>query len=569
MELRYYQRDAIDSIYKYFEANDGNPGIVLPTGTGKSMVIAKFIEEALAAWPDTRILVSTHVKELVGQNYAEFVNLCPFAPVGIYSAGLNRRDKSAQILFCGIQSVYNKAYTIQRCDLLIIDEAHTVPKDGEGMWRTFIDELIKINPQMKIIWLTATDYRMDSGLLTTGENAIFTDVCYEYGLLQAIRDGYLCPVVPTSMATRYELDGVRTLGGDYKRDELEAAMDIDALTMKAIDEIESYGVDRRSWLIFAAGNTHAGHIHTELARRGYKGAVVTQSTDKGARGKAVDDIRNGNIRYLVNNRIFTTGFNAKNIDMIADLAPTKSAGLHVQKLGRGTRCLGANIEESIINGKGDCLLLDFARNVDYHGPLDQIRGRDKSKGDGDAPVKVCPGIMDNGNPCAQVLFAGIRKCFHCGHEFEMGGLDIRADGGDAPILSSQIPPEWHDVIGVSYALHENRKDKTKPPTLRVTYTCYSGTFNEFICLQHTGYARDKAVSWWKRNADISLASSAKQGAEFIAMGVPNKIETAMQYKHMIKKPSKILVEPDGKYWKIIGRDFDIVENNDVYEEIKF
>src|SRR5690606_16569752 len=152
---------------------------------------------------------------------------------------------------------------------ILVHNCHTIPQSGDGMWMQFIEDMLKINPRMKIIGLTATDYRLDSGLLTTGDNAIFSDVCYEYSLKQAIADGYLCPIIPTPMATRYEYDGVKTLGGDYKQDEIEAAMDIDSLTMKALDEVEAYGHDRKSWLIFAAGNKHAVHIHEELKRRGY------------------------------------------------------------------------------------------------------------------------------------------------------------------------------------------------------------------------------------------------------------------------------------------------------------
>lgn len=355
MQLRYYQRDAIDSLYKYLETNNGNPLIVLPTGTGKSLVIAQVIEELTTQWPSTRILIATHSKELVSQNYAEFINLSPFAPAGIFSAGLNRRDSDAQILFCGIQSIYRRAYDIQRCDILLIDEAHTISQKGSGMWHQFITEITKINPDMRIVGLTATDYRLDSGLLTTGDNRLFHDVCYEYGLLDAIKDGYLCPIIPSPMATKFDLSGVGTRMGEWKQDELESAINIDSITRKAIDEIEAYGQDRKSWLIFACGNKHAEAIHLELKRRGYDGACVTEKTKKVDRDAAVSNIRNRKIRYLVNNVIFTTGFNAPNIDLIADLAPTKSPGRHVQKAGRGTRCIGANIEESIANGKANCI----------------------------------------------------------------------------------------------------------------------------------------------------------------------------------------------------------------------
>lgn len=539
LELRYFQRDALDSAYKYLETNNGNPLIVCPTGTGKAYIIAKFIEEVIKDWPKTRILCAVNSRELVSQNYAEFINLSPFAPAGIFSAGLNRRDSDAQILFCGIQSIYRRAYDIQRCDILLIDEAHTISQKGSGMWHQFITEITKINPDIRIVGLTATDYRLDSGLLTTGENKIFDDVCYEYGLLQAIQDGYLCPIIPASMATRFDLSGVGTRMGEYKQDELEKAVNIDSITRKAIDEIEAYGQDRKSWLVFACGNKHAEAIHLELKRRGYDGACVTDKTKKHDRDMAVSNIRNCKIRYLVNNVIFTTGFNAPNIDLIADLAPTKSPGRHVQKLGRGTRCIGANIEESIANGKSNTILLDFARNVDYHGPLDKIRGKDKTKGEGgDAPMKVCP-------ECHQVCFAGLRKCFVCGYEFEgMGGPDIRSHGGDAAVLSTQIEPTWYTVN----EMYLNRHAKEgKIPSMRVDYYDFAqGKVSEWVCFEHTGIARQKAEKWHR----VRLYDAP----------VPNNVDDAIALPY--PKPSKILVRWEGKYARIIDYDFRVNEKED-------
>lgn len=532
LELRYYQREAIDSVYQYFSINDGNPLIVLPTGTGKSLVMAKFIEEAIQQWPDTRIIVSTHVKELVEQDYLEFMELCPFADAGLYSAGLKRKDKENQILFCGIQSVYKKAYELQRCDILIVDEAHAIPPEGDGMWQVFIEEMLKINPKMKIIGLTATDYRMSSGILTSGN--IFTDVCYEYPLIKALKDGYLASVIPKNMATEYDLTGVGTLGGEYKANELEKAVDVNDKTIAAINEIELFGVNRKSWLIFSAGNAHANHIHEELQRRGYIGAVVTQDTDRSVRDKAVKDIRNGAIRYLVNNKIFTTGFNAKNIDLIADMGPTKSPGLHVQKMGRGMR---------LHPDKEDCLVLDFARNVDYHGPLDKIKGKDKKKGDeGDAPVKVCP-------DCDEICFAGIRVCFNCGHKFPEPELKIRAHGGENAILSTQIEPEWLEVLSVGYGYH--RKDESKPPTLRVTYTTPTKQVREWVCFSHEkgSFAQKKAAAWHK--------------ARHPNYAVPDSVDMALEYVY--PAPYRISVVPDGKWDRIIAYDWQEPVKEERYE----
>jgi hypothetical protein len=97
LELRPYQRAAIDAIYDYFAAETGHPLLVLPTASGKSLVMAAFIQEVLAQWPAERIVILTHVRELISQNFAELIRLWPEAPAGIYSAGLNRRDAQAQI----------------------------------------------------------------------------------------------------------------------------------------------------------------------------------------------------------------------------------------------------------------------------------------------------------------------------------------------------------------------------------------------------------------------------------------------------------------------------------------
>lgn len=551
MKLRYYQRDAIESLYTYFERNDGNPLIVMATGTGKSVVIAKFIEEAMTAWPSTRIINATHSRDLVSQNYAEFVNECPFADAGVYSAGLNRRDTHNAVLFAGIQSIYDKADQIGACDLLIIDEAQGVSEDDDTMWRKFISDMKLKNPYLKVIGLTATDYRMNSGLLTTGENAIFTDVVYEYGILRAIEDGYLCPIVPKTMGTAYDIESLPNRRGDYTESQLNAVFNIDEKTRAALDEVESYGADRKMWLIFAASTSHADAIHKELQARGYSGACVTDKTPPKERDKALSDAKSGKIRYLVNRYIFTVGSNIKSIDLIADFGRTLSAGLHVQKLGRGTRCIGADIHESIANGKINCLLLDFARNVDYHGPLDQIRGKDKTKGSGDAPVKVCPGKMPDNSVCGELLFAGIRKCYRCGHDFEMGSeLDIRTNGGDSAVLSSQIEPEWHEVLSVSYAAH--KKEDKKHATMKVTYSTIGGVFREWVCFDHPpgGYAHKKAYKWFMD--------------QFPRFAMPESVEAAI--KCPWRKPKAILTMPDGKFWRVIEYDFGSGDHDEDIEK---
>jgi superfamily II DNA or RNA helicase len=208
IQLRGYQRNAIDAIYSYFMTACGHPLVVVPTAGGKSLVMAAFIQEVLAQWPDERIIILTHVRELISQNFAELIRLWPEAPAGIYSAGLNRRDVQAPILFAGIQSVYRKAYAIQRADLVLVDEAHLIPRSANTTYRRFLGDLTRINPQLKIIGLTATPYRLDSGMLHTGGDALFDDIAFEVSVRELIDEGYLAPLISKQTTTQLDVSGV-------------------------------------------------------------------------------------------------------------------------------------------------------------------------------------------------------------------------------------------------------------------------------------------------------------------------------------------------------------------------
>jgi hypothetical protein len=240
LELRPHQRAAIEAIYGYFAAETGHPLIMIPTAGGKSLVMAAFIQEVLAQWPDERIIILTHVRELISQNFAELIRLWPGAPAGIYSAGLNRRDTQAQILFAGIQSVHRKAYAIQRADLVLVDEAHLIPRRANTTYRRFLDDLTRINPQLKIIGLTATPYRLDSGMLHTGPDALFDDIAFEVSVRELIDRGYLAPLISKQTTTQIDVAGVGTRGGEFIAGQLEAAVDQDPITQAALDEIAAY-----------------------------------------------------------------------------------------------------------------------------------------------------------------------------------------------------------------------------------------------------------------------------------------------------------------------------------------
>lgn len=337
MKPRPYQQEAIDSALQWFRDGKDKPLVVLPTGTGKSIVAADLCRRIVQGHSRARILVCVHVKELVKQNYEKLLAIWPGAPAGIYSAGLGLRQHNAQILFCGIQSVHRKAALIGHVDLLISDESHLIPRKGEGMWRTFEQDLKAINPKMVKLGMTATPYRLDSGLIVGGDKPQFNGICYEYGVSKAIGDGWLSEIISAPVTTHLTTEGVRKRGKEYIPGELEKAVDTDELTAACCDEIIELGKDRKSWLIFSSGNTHAKHIHEHLQSKGLKGYVVTQETNKTDRSTAIAQLTDGLCQYIVNNQILTTGFDCPRLDLIACMRPTQSAGLWVQMLGRSTR----------------------------------------------------------------------------------------------------------------------------------------------------------------------------------------------------------------------------------------
>jgi len=210
LTLRNYQSAAIQAIYDYYERAKGDVCIVIPTAGGKSLVMASFVEGVLKAWPDQRILIVTHVRELIEQNHAELKRLWPEAPAGIYSAGLKQRDIAARILFAGIQSIHRRLAEVGHCDLVLIDEAHLIPRASNTMYRRFLDGLKRQNPLLKVIGFTATPFRLDSGRLHEGKDAIFTDIAFEVSVRELIDAGYLAPLVSKRMATQLDVSGVGT-----------------------------------------------------------------------------------------------------------------------------------------------------------------------------------------------------------------------------------------------------------------------------------------------------------------------------------------------------------------------
>lgn len=527
-QLRPYQEAAISETLAYWARGGGNPLVEMATGTGKSVVIAELLRRLLDTYPDMRVVMLTHVKELVHQNLQALLRQWPGAPVGINSAGLGRRDRHSQILFASIQSVFRLGPAeIRPRDLVLIDEAHLTPRKGEGMYLSFLENLRSAVPDLRVAGFTATPYRLDSGRLDRGEGRLFDRIVYTYGIGQAIDDNFLSPLISKATATAIDVSGVAKRGGEFVAAALEAAVDQDFITKAAVAELMTYGHDRKSWIIFASGVDHACHLRDEIRSHGVSCETVTGQTPKGDRDRIIRDFKAGKIRALTNAMVLTTGFDAPGVDLVAMLRPTLSTGLYVQCIGRGTR---------LAPGKDNCLVLDFAGNVRRHGPVDAIEVTGNSGGSGKGKVavteetvraKACP-------ECSELLPLGTYTCTVCGYEFPRPAPrhDAQADG-EVSILSKG-QPVWTSVHAVTF--HHHRKQGGKP-SLRVEYQTALAVYRTWVCFEHTGFAHDKAVKWWRKFG---------QGS------VPGSVKEAIERQGEISPANEIAVKPAGKYFEIVS-----------------
>lgn len=489
MQLRPYQQAAVDSLFRWFDDHTGNPLVVVPTGGGKSVILAAFVHAVLEVFPEERILILTHVQELIEQNHATMLRAWPGAPAGIYSAGLGRREHDAPILFGGIQSVYRRAARIGWADLILVDEAHLIPKSGFGMYRTFLSDLLSANPKVKVIGLTATPYRTDSGLLTDpGDERLFHGIAYDCDLVQLIADGYLSPVVSRGTKAPIDTAAVHVRGGEFVAGELQDAAMAGDLVKRACDEIVQRGEGRKAWLVFCCGVEHAENVANELQERGIAAVTVFGETPKHERAEIVRAFKAGKVRAIVNVNVLTTGFDAPHVDLIALLRPTQSPGLYVQMVGRGLR---------FAPGKSDCLVLDFGGNVLRHGPIDRVKPRTPGDG-GPAPVKECP-------KCQVYVPAATLECPECGHQWPPPMVrgepkhDASADN-EREILAGRHPTGGIEQWEVKQCWYSQHNKPGKPPSMRVTYDCgFHQRVSEWVCFEHGGYASMKAHQWWLKH----------------------------------------------------------------------
>ena len=525
--LRPYQQEAVDAVYRHLHDKDSNPCVVIPTAGGKSLCIAQVAKDAVTKW-NGRVMILAHVKELVEQNAGKLKSICPELPVGVYSAGLDSRDTQQPVVVAGIQSVYNKIEAFKPFDLVMIDEVHMVPPDGEGRYRTFLEAAKRVNPSIRLVGWTATPYRTQGGLICKPEN-LLNEVCYEIGVKELINRGYISDITAKAGKVKADTDGLHVRAGEFVAEDVEKLMGENGLVNSACREIVELTNDRQACLIFCTSVAHCRKVATQIAKfSGEECAVVTGDTPDLEREETIRRLRGETVkadlfsdrpplRYCCNVSVLTTGTDIPRLDTIALLRPTNSPGLLVQMVGRGFRL-------SPETGKTECLVLDYGRNIERHGPIDMIRVKEPGQGGGGPLAKECPN-------CRTIVNLPVMLCPTCGYQWPRKEPERKAHeakAAKAAILSGEVTVEKFPVAHTTYQVWEKRgAPPGSPRTVRVTYDVdYLTHYSEWLCPEHTGYARRKFERWWREHAhpDCPMPSTAEDVCEHEFAGMLREVK---------------------------------------------
>lgn len=534
MNPRDYQQLVIDRLWEYYQDNDGNPIIVMPTGTGKSLIIA-YILKTVASY-NKKAIALTHVKELIKQNSKCYLKYTSKKHVSIYSAGLGKKQ-IGKITFAGIASVYKKAKNFGNVACIIIDECHLVSPKDEAMYNTFIKGLKKINPNLKIIGLTATPFRTKEGYLHEGP--IFTDLAVDlttkYWFQKLIQDGYLGRLVVKHTANEYDVEKVKIQGNEFVQSDLQLTVNKQDKTHKIIREVLKNDADRKHWLVFASGIQHAENVKKALIKFGVNTDCVHSKMTKKKRDSVINKFRKGKLTAIVNSNILIAGFDYPEIDLIIVMRPTLSPVFWVQMLGRGTR---------VFPKKENCLVLDFAGNTKRLGPIDNVylpflKKRRGKLSKHRAPVKACP-------KCKTYCHARVRACPECNYLFpEMDKLTIKASKLTVMGEDQDKKKVLYKVDSLVYTKHLTSK---RINTLLIVYKCKSTYIKHWVCVEHTGFARLMAIRWFNKHIKKKVATEA----------IPNTVDKLFLSitSNQIKKPTHIIVDQSGKYKQVIDWRFE-------------
>ncbi len=382
-KLRPYQTEAVDATVSHFRISEEPAVIVLPTGAGKSLVIARLADVASG-----RVLVLAHVKELVAQNHDKY---CSYGnDATLYSVGLRQKSSEGKVVFASVQSVAaNLDAFSEHYSLLIIDECHRVSDKKNSQYGKVIQQLREQNPRLRLLGLTATPYRMGMGwiykihyrgFVRSDESRPFSKCIYELPLSTMVRQAYLTkPEMMDMPVAQYDFSQLdRDKFGCYARADVNRLLvKHRRVTQSIVEQIVELSERRQGVMIFASTVEHANEIHGYLPED--ESFLITGDTPQQERDTLIIGFKQRHYKFLVNVSVLTTGFDAPHVDLIVIMRATESVSLFQQIVGRGLR---------LCEGKDNCLVIDYAGNGFnlYHPEV----GEKKPKGNTE-PVQVfCP-----------------------------------------------------------------------------------------------------------------------------------------------------------------------------------
>ncbi len=572
-KLRPYQQEAVDNTVKYFQKKRDPAMIVLPTGAGKSLVIAE-----LARIAKGRVLVLAHVKELVEQNHEKYQSYGLEA--GIFSASLGKKDWDQKAIFGSIQSVARAPSNFfAEFSLLVIDECHRVSEEGATQYQEVIQKLKDQNPQICILGLTATPYRLGlgwiyefshNGEIKTEQKRFFKQCVYELPLSYMIKNKFLTqPVKVDIPVTCYDFSELTEKNRMYTSAEVEELLKnqkrLTPLIVKNIVDITER-FNRHGVMIFSATVKHAQEILSSLPEN--QARIVLGDTEINLREKIIDDFKKRKFKYLVNVSVLTTGFDAPHVDVIAILRPTESNSLYQQIVGRGLR-LGPD--------KTDCFILDYTgMGHDIFTP--EINDKKPSKET--VPVSIaCPecgfensfwGIMNfegeiiehfgrkcrgaeqdsttmNITPCGYRF--RYKLCHACGIENDITAKECEKCeatliDADSKLKQAKLSKNAHVLTPEKITLNE-RLDKNSNPYLEVRY--YDADA-QYVSEAHFF---NNSPSVKKFNINF-LRSHLKRPELIISINSPQDV---IKHQKFLRMPSFVIARKQDKFWKITEKIF--------------
>lgn len=416
---RYYQTEALIAAIEHLKKPGFGGLAVLPTGTGKSFIIADLIHQLLKQKKDLKILMITHVKELIEQNFEKLKAVWEYPkgrpPAGIFSVGLSRSDTTQSIVYGGIQSVYRIGRRFGAVDLLVIDECHRITESSGSMYGRFIRDLRRSNPNLRIIGLTATPYRADLGSLENGRifDETFYDISSGEDFERLITEGFLCDLVGVKPNEVIDLREVQVIRGEFNQTSLDEYVNRAEITKKIVAETLLRTKNRKQGLAFCVTQRHAEDMASRFIEAGRSASFVHSELSPFERNLRIEQFRSGRLELLANVGVLTTGFDVPAIDYIVMARPTRSPSLHVQMLGRGMRTS---------SGKKDCLVLDYGGNIQRLGMVNDVSLPEPNEEQSTQrpKAKLC-------DACQTLNGLSSKFCRKCGSRFVANATEIKPE----------------------------------------------------------------------------------------------------------------------------------------------